>query len=93
MASVITANAGHPPVNANRRTEGGMVVIVVALLLLPAQGALLYAMDRLEDRVLNERGEPARSARHARSRHLRLVKGTGSANGGSGRDERHADAA
>lgn len=49
------------------------MVIVVALLLLPAQGALLYAMDRLEDRVLND--APAHPARHARSRHLRLIKG------------------
>ncbi|MFD6922596.1 hypothetical protein ACFV99_20580 [Streptomyces sp. NPDC059944] len=46
---------------------------MVALLLLPAHGALLYAMDRLEDRVLND--APAYSARHARSRHLRLIKG------------------
>ncbi|MEU8792784.1 hypothetical protein [Streptomyces sp. NPDC048643] len=46
---------------------------MVALLLLPAQGALLYAMDRLEDRVLND--APTHAARHARTRHLRLIKG------------------
>ncbi|MEW2164899.1 hypothetical protein AB0912_18195 [Streptomyces sp. NPDC007084] len=69
---------------------------MVALLLLPAQGALLYAMDRLEDRVLNEHEAPARPARHARTRHLRLIKGAKAENGATeraGRGERRSDAA
>ncbi|MFF7359119.1 hypothetical protein ACFZA1_42025 [Streptomyces filipinensis] len=39
------------------------------MLLLPALGVLLYAMDRVEDRLSAR--PPA--ARHARKRHLRLV--------------------
>jgi hypothetical protein len=46
-------------------------VIAVALLLLPALGALLYAMDRIEDRLSAGPPQP----RHARGRHLRLVRG------------------
>ncbi|MFJ4890321.1 MULTISPECIES: hypothetical protein [unclassified Streptomyces] len=71
-----------------------MVVIVVALLLLPAQGALLYAMDRLEDRVLN--AAPTHTARHGRARHLRLVKGAkagAAAPEGERRSDRRRDAA
>ncbi|MFF0139511.1 hypothetical protein ACFYRN_24055 [Streptomyces sp. NPDC005227] len=67
---------------------------VVALLLLPAQGALLYAMDRLEDRVLND--APAHSARHARFQHLRLIKGAkadAAAPEPTSRGERQVDAA
>lgn len=49
---------------------GGIcAVIAVAVLLLPALGVLLYAMDRLEDRLS---ARPP-TARHARGRHLRLV--------------------
>ncbi|MGW6259814.1 hypothetical protein [Streptomyces sp. NPDC055085] len=72
-----------------------MVVIVVALLLLPAQGALLYAMDRLEDRVLN--AAPTPMARHGHPRHLRLVKGAKAgataAPEGARRSDRRRDAA
>ncbi|MER7897847.1 hypothetical protein ABTX62_17515 [Streptomyces sp. NPDC096046] len=44
-------------------------MIIVALLLLPALGVLLYVMDRVEDRLS---ARPS-AARHARRRHLRLV--------------------
>ncbi|MFF1303724.1 hypothetical protein [Streptomyces sp. NPDC058307] len=44
-------------------------MIAVALSLLPALGALLYAMDRIEDRL--SAGPP--TPRHAKGRHLRLV--------------------
>ncbi|MFI8966039.1 hypothetical protein ACIGO8_28455 [Streptomyces sp. NPDC053493] len=43
---------------------------VVAVLLLPVLGLMLYAMDRIEDRLT---GPPPKPARHARERHLRLV--------------------
>ncbi|MEV6249439.1 hypothetical protein AB0M38_25015 [Streptomyces sp. NPDC051742] len=47
----------------------------VAILLMPTLALLLYAMDRLEDRMRD--GEPvetpSKQARHARPRHLRLV--------------------
>ncbi|MFG2308664.1 hypothetical protein ACGFS9_08230 [Streptomyces sp. NPDC048566] len=66
---------------------------VVALLLLPAQGVLLYAMDRLEDRFLTAQDPPGRPARHARPRHLRLVRGAASDTSGSGAGERRAEAA
>ncbi|MFJ8595170.1 hypothetical protein [Streptomyces sp. NPDC093598] len=48
-------------------------MITVAVLLLPALGVLLYVMDRVED------GLSARpsAARHARKRHLRLVRNAG----------------
>jgi hypothetical protein len=48
-------------------------VITVAVLLLPALGVLLYAMDRIEDRL----SARPRAARHARKRHLRLVHDAG----------------
>lgn len=47
-------------------------MIAVASLLLPALSVLLYAMDRVEDRL--SAGPP--TARHARRRHLRLVHDT-----------------
>ncbi|MFE9023824.1 hypothetical protein ACFYNL_35370 [Streptomyces sp. NPDC007808] len=47
-------------------------MIIVAVLLLPVLGLLLYGMDRVEDWVF---GEP-RTARHAGRRHLRLVHST-----------------
>ncbi|MFE1546370.1 hypothetical protein [Streptomyces sp. NPDC058718] len=47
----------------------------VAILLMPTLALLLYAMDRLEERMRD--GEPvetpAKQARYARPRHLRLV--------------------
>ncbi len=48
-------------------------MITVAVLLLPALGVLLYAMDRIEDRL----SARPRAARHARKRHLRLVHDAG----------------
>ncbi|MEU6367035.1 hypothetical protein ABZ876_15200 [Streptomyces sp. NPDC046931] len=47
-------------------------MIAVAVLLLPVLGLVLFAMDRLEDRLF---GRPS-GARHARGRHLRLIGGT-----------------
>ncbi|MFF4035538.1 hypothetical protein ACFYZ2_38365 [Streptomyces sviceus] len=46
-------------------------MIAVAVSLLPALGALLYAMDRIEDRLSARPSAP----RHARGRHLRLIHG------------------
>ncbi|QUC58320.1 hypothetical protein IOD14_16735 [Streptomyces sp. A2-16] len=46
-------------------------MIAVAVSLLPALGVLLYAMDRIEDRLSARSSAP----RHARRRHLRLVRG------------------
>jgi hypothetical protein len=46
-------------------------VIAVAVSLLPALGVLLYAMDRIEDRLSARSSAP----RHARGRHLRLIRG------------------
>ncbi|MDT3396848.1 hypothetical protein RKE29_09360 [Streptomyces sp. B1866] len=52
--------------------EGVIVVIVVAALLLPALGLVLYGMDRIEDWLTNTSQTP----RHARARrHLRLIPG------------------
>ncbi|MFF7520057.1 hypothetical protein [Streptomyces pseudovenezuelae] len=50
-------------------------MIAVAVSLLPALGVLLYAMDRVEDRLSAR--SPARSSapRHARGRQLRLIRG------------------
>jgi hypothetical protein len=49
-------------------------VLLLAILLLPALSLLLTAMSRIEDRLLNT-PEPVRHARHARPRHLRLIRG------------------
>ncbi|MGW2231521.1 hypothetical protein [Streptomyces formicae] len=46
-------------------------MIVVACVLLPGLALLLYAMDRVEERLLSQRQGP----RHARTRHLRLIRG------------------
>lgn len=46
-------------------------MLIVACLLLPAVTALLYCMDRVED-WLTRAPQPAR---HARTRHLRLIPG------------------
>ncbi|MFF7071682.1 hypothetical protein [Streptomyces pseudovenezuelae] len=46
-------------------------MIAVAVSLLPALGVLLYAMDRVEDRLSARSSAP----RHARGRHLRLIRG------------------
>ncbi|MEU0949264.1 hypothetical protein ABZ379_42340 [Streptomyces canus] len=68
-------------------------MIAVAVSLLPALGVLLYAMDRIED------GLSARSSapRHARGRHLRLIRGGAPSRTGRGsaerRHERRLDAA
>ncbi|GGS40013.1 hypothetical protein AB0E75_14840 [Streptomyces griseoviridis] len=50
-------------------------MIVVAVLLLPLLGLLLYGMDRLEDRLFGRPSAPS-PARHGRRRHLRLIGGT-----------------
>ncbi|MFF8097186.1 hypothetical protein [Streptomyces sp. NPDC016675] len=49
-------------------------MVVVAVLLLPGLGLLLYTMTCLEDRLF---GDPDSTARHARRRHLRLIPGGG----------------
>ena len=64
--------------------EGTRVVIAVAVSLLPALGMLLYAMDRLEDRLSAGSSTP----RHARRRHLRLIRGTAPARTERGPAER-----
>ncbi|MER5820848.1 hypothetical protein ABT086_00630 [Streptomyces mirabilis] len=46
-------------------------MIVVAVLLLPLLGLLLYGMDRVEDRLTARPTEP----RHAGGRRLRLLPG------------------
>ncbi|WP_333737347.1 hypothetical protein [Streptomyces sp. IBSBF 2806] len=48
-------------------------MIAVAVLLLPALGVLLYAMDRIENRLS---ASPS-AARDACKRHLRLVRNAG----------------
>ncbi|NEB79993.1 hypothetical protein G3I40_32945 [Streptomyces sp. SID14478] len=50
-------------------------MLVVALLLLPAMGLLIIAMDRIEDLMNAE----ARRGPGRRVRHLRLVPGAGRA--------------
>ncbi|MEU0031584.1 hypothetical protein [Streptomyces sp. NPDC006335] len=59
-------------------------MIAVAVSLLPALGMLLYAMDRIEDRLSARSSTP----RHARRRHLRLVRGTAPARAERGPAER-----
>ncbi|MFG3101943.1 hypothetical protein ACGFZL_15695 [Streptomyces sp. NPDC048182] len=48
-------------------------MIIVAVVLLPGLGLLLYAMTSLEDRMFAAPGPGP--ARHARKRHLRLLPG------------------
>ncbi|KOX25666.1 hypothetical protein ADL06_18725 [Streptomyces sp. NRRL F-6491] len=43
---------------------------MIAVLLLPLLGLLLFLMDRVEDRVMT----PPKTSRHAGRRHLRLVR-------------------
>ncbi len=51
-------------------------MIVVAVLLLPFLGLLLFGMDRLETRMFDPPSRPS-TARHGRRRgHLRLIGGT-----------------
>ncbi|WP_225632841.1 hypothetical protein [Streptomyces solaniscabiei] len=56
-------------------------MVIVAVLLLPGLGLLLFTMTWLEDRIFRDT-EPARHAR--RKRHLRLVPG-GRTGAGTGR--------
>ncbi|MFE9702755.1 hypothetical protein [Streptomyces sp. NPDC005930] len=46
-------------------------MVVVAVLLLPGLGLLLFTMTYLEDRLFRDPGPP----RHARRGHLRLLPG------------------
>ncbi|MFJ7768395.1 hypothetical protein ACIQ1J_08290 [Streptomyces sp. NPDC097107] len=46
-------------------------MVIVAVLLLPGMGLLLFTMTYLEDRLFGDAGQ----ARHSRRRHLRLVPG------------------
>ncbi|MFA3878343.1 hypothetical protein ABS735_32615 [Streptomyces sp. MMCC 100] len=48
-------------------------MVIVAVLLLPGLGLLLFTMTYLEDRLFGDPGPP----RHARRRHLRLLPGGG----------------
>ncbi|MFE6524945.1 hypothetical protein [Streptomyces sp. NPDC057794] len=61
-------------------------MIAVAVLLLPALCVLLYAMDRIEDRL----SARPRAARHARRRHLRLIHGSGGRPAAGRRSARHS---
>ncbi|MGW5061875.1 hypothetical protein ACWEQ2_31885 [Streptomyces sp. NPDC004096] len=67
-------------------------MIIVAVLLLAVLGALLYAMDHIENRL----SAGPRVPRHARRRHLRLVHDAGPSaveNGPAGQTAQHIDAA
>ncbi|MGV9291413.1 hypothetical protein [Streptomyces sp. NPDC003719] len=65
-------------------------MVVVAVLLLPALGLLLFTMTWLEDRIFRDT-EPAR---HARRRHLRLIPGGGAGAGrGTAPAARHSASA
>ncbi len=65
-------------------------MVVVAVLLLPSLGLMLFVMTRIEDRVLLET-EPAR---HVRRRHLRVIQGGKQAKAARhARPSRHVDAA
>ncbi|WP_405448588.1 hypothetical protein OG350_20275 [Streptomyces achromogenes] len=53
---------------------------IVASLLLPALGLLLFGMDRVEDWLTRSPRPPRRTgARHGAARHLRLIRGGGRA--------------
>ncbi|WP_223772718.1 hypothetical protein [Streptomyces sp. 135] len=54
-------------------------MISVAVLLLPGLALLLFVVVRLEDGLLDTKGQApsARHARHPRRRHLRLIPGGG----------------
>jgi len=67
-------------------------VIVVAVLLLPVLGVLLYAMDHIENRL----SAGPRTPRHARRRHLWLVHDAGASaveSSPAGPTAQHIDAA
>ncbi len=64
-------------------------MIVVAVLLLPMLGLLLYGMDRLEDRLFG--GPPA--TRPAHGHRLRLIRGEGRPSADRRSTERRTDAA
>ena len=64
-------------------------MIVVAVLLLPMLGLLLYEMDRLEERLF---GKPP-EARPARGHRLRLIHGASPSSADRRATGRHADAA
>ncbi|RSS04945.1 hypothetical protein EF913_09375, partial [Streptomyces sp. WAC04189] len=61
-------------------------MVIVAVLLLPVLGLLLFTMTYLEDRLLGDPEPP----RHARRRHLRLIPGGRGAAPGAGRPGRAA---
>ncbi|MFK0118029.1 hypothetical protein [Streptomyces sp. NPDC090994] len=73
------------------------MVIVVAVLLLPVLGLVLYGMDRLEDRLFGppERLPAARHGRHRQHGHLRLIAGAAAEHRRRRADgrARHSDAA
>ncbi|MFH9403544.1 hypothetical protein [Streptomyces sp. NPDC017638] len=65
-------------------------MVVVACLLLPIAGLLLYGMDRVEDWLTRS----PRRARHAAAGRLRVIRGGGRKAGSPARDgRRSADAA
>ncbi|GGR66930.1 MULTISPECIES: hypothetical protein [Streptomyces] len=68
---------------------------IVACLLLPVVGLLLYGMDRVEDWLTRPPRPPRHgAARHGAARHLRLIRGGGQAAGTRARTARRsADAA
>ncbi|MGW1605265.1 hypothetical protein [Streptomyces eurythermus] len=67
---------------------------IVACLLLPVVGLLLYGMDRVEDWLTRPRRPRHVAARHAAARHLRLIRGGGQGAGARTRTgRRSADAA
>ncbi|MFF1721135.1 hypothetical protein [Streptomyces sviceus] len=71
-------------------------MIAVAVSLLPALGVLLYAMDRIEDRLSARSSARSSAPRHARGRHLRLIRGgarSRTRRGAAERPERRLDAA
>ncbi|WP_030781643.1 hypothetical protein [Streptomyces sp. NRRL S-920] len=60
-------------------------MIAVAVLLLPGLALLLFVTVRLEDGLLDPKGQAsaARHARHARRHHLRLIPGGAGASASS----------
>ncbi|GGZ68001.1 hypothetical protein GCM10010389_01520 [Streptomyces echinoruber] len=74
------------------------MIVLIASLLLPVAGLLLFGMDHIEDRLFSGPSSPrASSPRHARARrHLRLIRGGGAgapARPEAGSRERRLDAA
>ncbi|MDL5199252.1 hypothetical protein [Streptomyces sp. ALI-76-A] len=65
-------------------------MVIVACLLLPSVGVMLYGMILVEDWLARTSQPP----RHARARHLRLIQGGGQGSGAHARTGRRgADAA